>query len=223
MSELHPTVEVVQIPGLSSPRHVAARFIGRIPDVGVTLERDAAMTALAPHQISLLEQQGLGSYPLVTAEQIHGKAVSLVTESSARPIEGVDGLLTTTRGITLGISVADCAPVWLVAKDGLAGGLLHSGKKGTELGIVPEGIGALCSAAHLLPQDLILIIGPCIRPPCYEVNFAAEIKRQAMDAGISFIHDDGICTACHPESYYSYRRELGLTGRMLATLTLLPQ
>ncbi|MCE9543853.1 MAG: polyphenol oxidase family protein [Verrucomicrobia bacterium] len=223
MSELHPTVEVVQIPGLSSPRHVAARFIGRIPNVGVALERDAAMRALAPHQISLLKQQGLGSYPLVTAEQIHGHAVALVTESSASPIEGVDGLLTTTRGITLGISVADCAPVWLVAKNGSAGGLLHSGKKGTELGIVPEGIRTLCSTAHLLPQDLILIIGPCIRPPCYEVDFAGDIRRQAIEAGISSIHDDGICTACHPESYYSYRRELGLTGRMLATLTLLPQ
>jgi hypothetical protein len=180
------------------------------------------MTALAPHQIYLLEQQGLGSYPLVTAEQIHGKAVALVTESSSKHIAGVDGLLTATRGITLCISVADCAPVWLVAKDGSAGGLLHSGKKGTELGIVPEGIRALCSTAHLLPQDLILIIGPCIRPPCYEVDFAAEIRRQAMEAGISSIHDDGICTACRPETYYSYRRELGLTGRMLATLTLLP-
>lgn len=181
------------------------------------------MRALAPHQISLLKQQGLGSYPLVTAEQIHGHAVALVTESSASPFEGVDGLLTTTRGITLGISVADCAPVWLVAKNGSAGGLLHSGKKGTELGIVPEGIRTLCSTAHLLPQDLILIIGPCIRPPCYEVDFAGDIRRQAIEAGISSIHDDGICTACHPESYYSYRRELGLTGRMLATLTLLPQ
>jgi copper oxidase (laccase) domain-containing protein len=160
---------------------------------------------------------------LVTAEQIHGKAVALVTESSASPIAGVDGLLTTSRGITLGISVADCAPVWLVARDGSAGGLLHSGKKGTELGIVPEGIRSLCSLANLSPPDLILLIGPCIRPPCYEVDFAAEIRRQAHEAGVTAIHDERICTACHPERYYSYRRELGLTGRMLATLTLLPR
>ena len=75
----------------------------------------------------------------------------------------------------------------------------------------------------LSPKDLILVIGPCIRPPCYEVDFAAEIRRQAHEAGMTDILDECICTACHPERYYSYRRELGLTGRMLATLTLLPR
>jgi copper oxidase (laccase) domain-containing protein len=64
-------------------------------------------------------------------------------------------------------------------------------------------------------------IGPCIRPPCYEVDFAAEIRRQAAGEGVLEIHDEEICTACHPERYYSYRREKGMTGRMLATLTLI--
>jgi hypothetical protein len=73
----------------------------------------------------------------------------------------------------------------------------------------------------LPPSELILLIGPCIRPPCYEVDFAAEIRRQAEAAGILEIQDDKVCTACHPDRYYSYRREHGLTGRMLATLTLL--
>ncbi len=222
MNERHPTVEVIQIPARCSVHHVAARLIGRIPKVEVALERDAAMAALAPHQFNLLIEQGLGSFPLVTAEQVHGNHVAFVREPSSSPIPNSDGLLTTVRGITLGISVADCAPVWLVAKDGSAGGLLHSGKKGTELGIVPEGIRSLCSMTTLSPKDLILVIGPCIRPPCYEVDFAAEIRRQAHEAGLTDILDDCICTACHPERYYSYRRELGLTGRMLATLTLLP-
>ena len=223
MNERHPTVEIIQIPARHPAYHVAARLIGRIPEVGVALERDATMAALAPHQFNLLVEQGLGSFPLVTAEQVHGNHVAIVTEPSASPIPNADGLLTGVRGITLGISVADCAPVWLVAKDGSAGGLLHSGKKGTELGIVSEGIRSLCSMTALSPKDLMLVVGPCIRPPCYEVDFAAEIRRQAHDAGMTDIQDDCICTACHPERYYSYRRELGLTGRMLATLTLLPR
>ncbi len=223
MSEVPPTVEVIRIPLQSAALPVDARFIGRIPDIGVLLKRDAAMATLAPHHRRLLASHDLGGYPLVTAEQIHNTGIAMVTAASPSPIIGADGLITTSRGITLGISVADCAPVWLVARDGSAGGLLHSGKKGTELGIVPKGIRSLCSLANLSPPDLILLIGPCIRPPCYEVDFAAEIRRQAHEAGVTSIHDERICTACHPERYYSYRRELGLTGRMLATLTLLPR
>ena len=181
------------------------------------------MARLAPHHQRLLQAEGLGDYPLVTAEQIHGNKVAVVSQPSALTVSGADGLITRQRGITLGIAVADCAPVWIVAKDGNAGAVIHSGKKGTELGVVPEGIRALCSLADLAPSELLLVIGPCIRPPCYEVDFAATIRCQAQEAGITEIHDALICTACHPDLYYSYRREQGLTGRMLATLTLLPQ
>ena len=180
------------------------------------------MNALLPHQRRLLSEQGLGSYPMVTAEQIHGSKIATIDNPSEKPVPGVDGLVTARRGITLGISVADCAAVWIVARDGSAGALLHSGKKGTELGIVPNGIRTLCSLSQKTPAELVLVLSPCIRPPCYEVDFAAEIRNQAVRAGVTEIHDEGVCTACHPELYYSYRREKGMTGRMLATLTLLP-
>ncbi len=222
MSGTDPGAVVERLPVLETVPGIAARFLGRLPGVDVTMERDAAMAALAPHHRRLLAEQGLGDHPLVTAEQVHGREISPVTEPSVTPLPGVDGLLTSTRGITLGIYVADCAPVWIVSRDGRAGALVHSGKKGTGLGIVPAGIGALCKPGGLAPSDLILVIGPCIRPPCYETDFAAEIRNQAKEAGVSEIHDDLTCTACHPERYYSYRREKGLTGRMLATLTLLP-
>ena len=180
------------------------------------------MQRLDTSQHELLDKHGLGKYPMATAEQIHGAEVAVVQTASSIPIPSVDGLITTKRCITLGIYVADCAPVWVVARNGSAGGIFHSGKKGTELGIVPAGIAALCALANLTPNNLIVQIGPCIRPPCYEVDFAAEIRSQSHAAGVSEIYDAGICTACHPERYYSYRREKGLTGRMLSTLTLLP-
>lgn len=213
---------VVPISVDESALRVDARFIGRIPGIGVTLDRYAAMAALAPHQHRLLTEQGLGSYPFVTAEQIHGAEIAIVEEPSEKPIPGADGLLTMTRGITLGISVADCAPVWIIARDGTAGALLHSGKKGTESGIVHRGISELCARTGLPPSGLSVTIGPCIRRPCYEVDIATQIARQAHETGVSEVVDNGICTACHPDRYYSYRREKGLTGRMLATLTLLP-
>ena len=151
---------------------------------------------------------------------MHGNIVTSVTEADVSAVPGSDGLATSTKGLTLGIYVADCAPVWIVARDAHAGALIHSGKKGTETDIVTQGINTLRENHGVRPEDMIAVIGPCIRPPCYEIDFAKQIRQQAADAGVAEIHDAGICTACHPGRYYSYRREKGLTGRMLATLSL---
>lgn len=212
---LKPIPSLLDIPGVS------AYFIGLIPEVDVKVPRGEAMARLEPFHRNLL-QRTIGEQSLVTAEQVHGSVVVMVDSPKADPVPGADGLVTTTRGLTLGIYVADCAPVWIVARDGSAGALLHSGKKGTELGITREGIRVLTAETGKPADAFAVVVGPCIRPPCYEVDFAKEIARQARDAGIREIHDDGVCTACNPERYYSYRREKGLTGRMLATLTLLP-
>jgi copper oxidase (laccase) domain-containing protein len=63
-------------------------------------------------------------------------------------------------------------------------------------------------------------LSPCIRPPHYEIDFAAEIVRQCRAAGVNHVHDCNICTACDLARYYSYRVEKGKTGRMLALLAL---
>jgi copper oxidase (laccase) domain-containing protein len=70
------------------------------------------------------------------------------------------------------------------------------------------------------PSDLVVQLSPCIRPPHYEVDFAAEIVRQCRDLRVTSIHDSGVCTACDLTRYYSYRAEKGRTGRMLAFLAL---
>lgn len=216
----HALIEPIR--ALAPIAGVRAFFIGRIPNLDITMPREEAMARLKPVHQRLLEAGPGAKHFLVTAEQVHGNKVGIVTAPVSEPLPGVDGLITARRGLTLGIYVADCAPVWIVARNGSAGGLLHSGKKGTELGIVPVGIRTLRDSAGIAPRDLIAVIGPCIRPPCYEMDFAAEIRRQASSEGITEIHDALVCTACHPERYYSYRRDKGLTGRMLATLTLLP-
>jgi copper oxidase (laccase) domain-containing protein len=210
------------IPELRDIPGVRASFIGRIAGVDVSVPREEAMARLAPYHRGLLDAFLGKNLPMVTAEQIHGSSVAIIDERVERPIPAADGLVTTRRGLTLGIYVADCAPVWIVARDGSAGALLHSGKKGTELGITREGIRSLTDCTGKAADEFLAVIGPCIRTPCYEVDFAAEIARQAQEAGIRDVHDAGTCTACHSERYYSYRREKGLTGRMLATLTLLP-
>jgi copper oxidase (laccase) domain-containing protein len=71
-----------------------------------------------------------------------------------------------------------------------------------------------------LPEDIKVVLSPCIRPPLYEIDFAADIRQQALSAGVLSKHyyDARICTASNVDKYYSYRAERGKTGRMLALL-----
>jgi copper oxidase (laccase) domain-containing protein len=66
------------------------------------------------------------------------------------------------------------------------------------------------------PSEIVMQISPCVRPPNYEIDFAAELIRQAREAGVRDVFDCGACTASSPQKYYSYRREKGRTGRLLA-------
>lgn len=182
--------------------------------------REEALARLKlPHE-NALAAAGLADAVFATAEQVHGNLVAEVSSGSRFPAPGADGLLTTSPGVCLGIYVADCAAVYLADRSGRGIALVHSGKKGTELGIATLAVEALCRAAKTTPSELVAQISPCIRPPHYETDFAAEIVRQLRSAGVGEIHDCGTCTASHPEDWYSYRREKGSTGRMLAFLAM---
>lgn len=131
-----------------------------------------------------------------------------------------DGVITNQPGACLGIYVADCCAVYLVDPVRRVAGLVHSGKKGTELRIVPRAIAQMLETFGSDAKNLIVQLSPCIRPPHYEIDFAAEITRQCRAVGVAAVHDCKICTACDLDRYYSYRAEKGHTGRMLAILTL---
>ena len=156
---------------------------------------------------------------MVSAEQVHGAVVAKVGQAEAgKVISGADALISGESGLTLVVRVADCGPVWLhCAKTG-AIGLVHSGRKGTELGIVPAAIRAMKKELGADPASMLGLLGPCIRPPHYDVDFSAEILRQLRAEGVGEIVDSGLCTASDPERFYSYRREKGQTGRHFAVL-----
>src|ERR1043166_4691962 len=136
------------------------------------------------------------------------------------PVPNVDGLITNRPKICLGIYVADCAAVYLADTRQRAIGLVHSGKKGTELGIVPAAIEKMRAQFGSEPRNLIAQISPCIRPPDYEVDFASEIRAQCRASGVEQTFDCCLNTAADLERYYSYRIEQGKTGRLLALLAL---
>jgi copper oxidase (laccase) domain-containing protein len=120
----------------------------------------------------------------------------------------------------LGIYVADCCAVYLVDPVTPAIGLVHSGKKGTEQNIAGVAIEHMITAFGSRPADMIVQLSPCIRPPRYEIDFAATIRQECRELGVAQVHDSGACTGSDLTKYYSYRMEKGKTGRMLALLAL---
>jgi copper oxidase (laccase) domain-containing protein len=180
---------------------------------------------------------GLDDWPFFTAKQIHGNKIAVVDEVGSalradrgyraaaslpsREFPGCDGIITNQRRVALGIYVADCCAVYIVDPKTPAIGLVHSGRKGTELGVVTNAINQMVHRFASDPANMIVQLSPCIRPPHYEIDFAAEIMRQCRAFGVKEVHDSGACTACDLDRYYSYRAEKGKTGRMLALIALM--
>ena len=198
-------------------------FVARVPGIDVRTDRATAVARLGEPHRQARRNLSLGERVLVTAEQVHGCAVAVVAAGDDLPtdaVPGADGLVTDRADVCLGVYVADCAPVYLVDPVRRVIGLVHSGRKGTELGIAAVALRTMAGRFGSRPGDLVAQIGPCIRPPWYEVDCAAGIIAQCRAAGVGRVEDCGTCTAATPERYYSYRREKGQTGRMLALLAL---
>jgi copper oxidase (laccase) domain-containing protein len=220
-----------QFPALSAIGICRHAFTQRIPGIDVLHDRAEVLKRLEAAHREIRNAIGVGEWPLFTAQQIHGSKIAVLDPESCsgsrvgcegRESRGCDAIITNQRGIMLGVYVADCCAVYIVDPKTPAIGLVHSGRKGTELEIVTNAISQMKDRFGSDPMNMIVQLSPCIRPPHYEVDFAAEILRQCRASGVKTIHDSQVCTACDLKRYYSYRAEKGKTGRMLALLGLDP-
>ena len=213
-----------QFPALSAIKTCRHVFAQRIPGIDVSAGKAEVLERLDAAHEEIRKATGFGGWPLFTAQQVHGNKIAVLDEvGSARgEFPACDGIITNQPGVALGIYVADCCAVYIVDPKTPALGLAHSGRKGTELGVVTNAIRQMVERFDSDPANMIVQLSPCIRPPHYEVDFAAEITRQCRALGVQEIHDPGICTACNLDRYYSYRAEKGKTGRMLALIGLDP-
>jgi copper oxidase (laccase) domain-containing protein len=214
-----------QFPALSAIgicRHV---FTQRIPRIDVSHDKAEALRCLDSAHREIRSAIGMADHPVITAEQVHGNKIAVLDTCSSGPagreFPGCDGIITNQRGIALGIHVADCCAVYIVDTQTPAIALVHSGRKGTELGVVTNAITQMAARFGSKPSDLVVQLSPCIRPPHYETDFAAKIIEQCRAQDVKKIYDSGVCTACRVDLYYSYRAEKRCTGRMLALMGML--
>lgn len=220
MTEAFPFLEAIN--NLSGIR---ASWVERVPNLPITGDRDEAMIKLRPHHEVAVKKFGGPDCTWWRAEQVHGNSVAIVpasrqiTAADGLPVVAkVDGLITNTLGTVLAIYVADCGAIWLADRKTGAIGLLHSGKKGTESNILATALETMAREFGTEASDVTAVLSPCIRPPDYEVDFAAQIANQASQVGLGNFIDCGLNTASDCARFYSYRKELGKTGRMMALI-----
>jgi YfiH family protein len=158
-------------------------------------------------------------------------------------IPATDALVTAAPGVPLAILVADCAPVALVSPEGVIG-IAHAGWRGLAGGVLEATLRQMAELGGGPPGAYQAVIGPCIRGCCYEVgeevwrffpdeclapggspaarrlDLMAAVVHRLREAGVpdEQIHPLGLCTACHPELFFSHRRATQeghpSTGRM---------
>jgi polyphenol oxidase len=143
----------------------------------------------------------------------------------------VDGHLTRDSGLAPLVLVADCLPV-AIAGDG-AVAMLHCGWRGLAGGLIGKAAERMPSGASESRPQLAAAVGPGIGQCCYEVgdevldtfrahedvadgrmlNLRAIAEQQLRAAGIEQVEQVDHCTSCHPELFFSHRRDNGVTGR----------
>jgi polyphenol oxidase len=215
-------------------------------------------TTGAPHDLGLWGSQpagdalrrwlalppALGAHGVVHALQAHGSEVAVHRTGEdcegLRLVHGVDGHLTTTPGLLLSVSIADCVPIFLHHPGAAAVAVLHSGWRGTAAGILETGIRTLARELSAPAAEMVVHLGPAICGSCYEVspevhraingadsapNHPAPIDlretlvRRAIGAGVpaAAITVSAHCTLCGPGDFFSHRggapeRQMGLIG-----------
>jgi polyphenol oxidase len=168
--------------------------------------------------------------------QVHG--VELLSADGGRgwiQVEGIDGWVSTTPGILLTVTIADCIPVYLVLP-GQGVSLLHAGWRGTAGGILGRGIDRLLKETGGARSEIVMHCGVGICGSCYEVgsevmtacgapaegagpwhlDLREQLVSQASRLGVTCISQSSWCSAEDRSTFYSHRASGGTDGRMVA-------
>jgi hypothetical protein len=184
-----------------------------------------------------------------TARQSHGDALLRCHGPGTGHDVAADILLADAEDTAVAVRVADCVPILLADPRHRRLAAVHAGWRGTALQVAARAVEAM-RADGTQADEILAAIGPCIGPCCYAVgtdtaeqlgypapadafhridgaihaDLALINARQLRACGIPriSIEQHAICTACHPEALFSYRRDGSRSGRQLAVAAWAP-
>jgi YfiH family protein len=169
------------------------------------------------------EAVGIPFDSLAFNRQVHSPTVHRAR--AALRGEPGDGLWSDERGVSMLAMSADCLPIAVARTGGTPGlAVLHAGWRGLSAGVIAAGVAELC-VESTQSSGLAAIVGPAIGPCCYEVGpnvsslFDPDLTRERkldlwtaaeralLRAGVDRVERVDLCTCCHPELFFSHRRD----------------
>ncbi len=210
--------------------------VGRFADFNLGLRVGDDPAAVMTNRAELAARCELAPDRLVFMHQVHGRDVAVIDKPTDE-VDGVDGLVTSERGLGVVVLVADCVPVLLHDAGAGVVGVAHAGRKGVAAGVVPATVEAMLRCGARL-GDLSARLGPSICGACYEVpqelqdevanvvpgtrtttragtpglDLQAGIRGQLAALGVAIADGPPMRCTYEDRSFFSYRRD-GLTGR----------
>jgi len=180
---------------------------------------------------------------LLSAKQVHGSEVQVITEQPATDLEfdGYDALITNVTDIGLMVQHADCQAVLLYDPLARAVAIIHVGWRGSVVNIIRVTIETMTRTFGSCPANLLAAISPSLGPCCAEfIHYRMELPVTLHSYQVKANYFDfwsiscdqlcraGVlaenitvakqCTVCN-DDYFSYRRDKN-TGRCASIIGL---
>jgi YfiH family protein len=155
-----------------------------------------------------------------------------------------DAIVSNAAGVLAGVKTADCVPILIGDPNTGAFAAVHAGWRGTLAGVAIKGLNRMITEYQTNPRDVRVAIGPAAADCCYEVgtdvieafrnSFPSQDlftetrtnhacidllqanRSQLISAGVDpdKIHIAPLCTMCHTDLFFSYRREKNVRGKV---------
>ena len=200
-------------------------------NLGILTDDDPARVTENRHRLA--REARVEAERVVLGWQAHGAELrewegpdpgNAFADPGGKPLPRVDGHLTEQHRLGLLVLAADCYPVAL--SDGRRVAMLHCGWRPLAGGIVERAVARF-------DEPPAAAVGPGIGGCCYEVgpevlerfadvpgaadgrmlDLRRVIEARLEAAGVTDVEHLDRCTTCHPDLYFSHRRDDGLTGR----------
>ncbi len=148
-------------------------------------------SATIKNQKTFLSDTGIDYEDFVYAHVAHGEEVAVIDKNSPRELRSVDALITRTKGVFVGVTVADCFPVYFYDLHARVCGVAHAGWRGTVKGIIPHTVEKMVEIGAK-KENIFVEFGPGISQANFEFHYAEMIKEfgpysqdRYIDAGSS--------------------------------------
>ena len=153
-------------------------------DFRVRLRPPLDPAAQEAHRVALTARRNaIAAGPWTSLRQVHGARTVLVTAPGDQTDAEADAAVTTAAGAPISVLIADCAPVVLVAEEGVA--VAHAGWRGLVNGVVSDAAATLRAVGG---APVATRLGPCIGPAAYEFG-AHDLARMADAFGSAVVSE----------------------------------